>query len=250
MSKSNVAWTKILDGEFGKRLQSEGYADIQASDIKQVTGEEARLMTKFDAREKLPKAIRNTTILPTRNGRYRVIKGDGYQNVKAAPTRQYWPAGAELRRLQTLNFIPQSEGQAITIATTSRLLQDFLEEDELHQTITGRRRSPKFDFTFRAQGGQDIPIEVEGVQVEVDGGFEGDSVHLLEAKMGAWDNFHIRQLYYPYRMWSSQVSKPVRASFLAYVDRTFRLRTYDFNPTNQFQSASVVKAVDYILDDE
>ena len=42
--------------------------------------------------------------------------------------------------------------------------------------------------------------------VKIDGGFEcDDAVVILEAKNVVKEDFHIRQLYYPYRLWKSKV---------------------------------------------
>jgi hypothetical protein len=90
----------------------------------------------------------------------------------------------------------------------------------------------------------------DGVQVEVDSGFEGRAIHLVEAKLGTRTNFHIRQLYYPLRMWSALVPrKPVTAAFLSYSNRCFSLRSFRFEPHDQYHAIVPVAAIDYLLDE-
>ena len=75
-------------------------------------------------------------------------------------------------------------------------------------------------------------IEVKGVQIEVDAGYEGErDVILIEAKIGTRKSFNIRQLYYPYRHFSQIVTtKRIRPIFFEYdVSRaTYTLYEYHF----------------------
>ncbi len=55
-------------------------------------------------------------------------------------------------------------------------------------------------------------FNVQGVQVEVDGGYEGpNSLLILEAKSSTRDTFNIRQLAYPFRHFRTVVQKPIRS---------------------------------------
>lgn len=78
-----------------------------------------------------------------------------------------------------------------------------------------------FDFevdTLRKTKGKSVSINA---QCEIDGGFENEaSVVIMEAKNVVHEDFHVRQLYYPYRLWRSRVKKPIRTCF-------FRILKYD-----------------------
>ena len=60
------------------------------------------------------------------------------------------------------------------------------------------------EFDFRVNTYREIKrdIHVENAQCEIDGGFENsESVVIMETKNVVHEDFHVRQLYYPYRLW-------------------------------------------------
>ena len=135
------------------------------------------------------------------------------------------------------------------MAVATGLLEDFLGESELRLTVRGRLRAPRFEFGFRAQHAQ-LPLVADGVQVEVDSGFEGEGIHLIEAKLGTRSNFHVRQLYYPMRMWDLLVpSKKVSTIFLSWSNRRFSLRRFSFEPLTDYHALASSAAIDYVLDE-
>ncbi len=70
---------------------------------------------------------------------------------------------------------------------------------------------------------QSHQLAVTNAQVEIDAGFESnDCVFLIEAKLEAVDDFIIRQLYYPYRLWQNRVSKPVIPALFTFSNDLFR----------------------------
>ena len=88
------------------------------------------------------------------------------------------------------------------------MLQKFTQDDDITLTIRGRSGTSKFDFDFH--GGERVHrIEVDRAQIEVDAGFEGKNVWLVEAKIGEPEDFLVRQLYYPWRVWRELTTKPV-----------------------------------------
>src|SRR6266851_4538671 len=90
---------------------------------------------------------------------------------------------------------------------------------------------------------------VDGVQMEVDAGFEGEKVVLLEAKFGATDNFLIRQLYYPFRyLLESGVTKHISPMLLVYSNRVYSLYAFEFTDPDSYQSAKLIRRVDYALE--
>lgn len=224
---------------------------VSAERIKAISGREPRLMSKFDTRESRPAALVRATILPITNGKYAILSGDGYADMPRATSVKYWRASPNARALGTLPWDtgPTSESQLLDMANASGLLHDFLGDSSALLTIRGRLRSPAFEFEFETRHGP-VPISVDGVQVEVDSGFEGSAIHLIEAKLGARTNFHIRQLYYPLRMWSTLVPrKRVDALFLTWSNRCFSLRKFRFDPLDRYQALRLTDATDYFLDE-
>lgn len=228
------AWQRLSERlDLTTRLLESGEPIIvTAETIKEITGREPRLMSKFDTRESRPLALAQATILPVTNGTYAILSGDGYADVPPPTAVKHWRSPTQATRLGTLPWKtgPTSESQVLDMAGATGLLHDFLGDPGACLTIRGRLRSPKFKFDFETKHGP-IPLTVDGVQIEVDSGFEGSSIHLIEAKLGARTNFHIRQLYYPLRMWATTLpTKSVSALFLAWSNRCYSLRKFRFDP--------------------
>lgn len=249
-----VAWSAIASEIRLEEWLGSGGPPIEltAQRIKELTGREPRLMTKFDTRESRPSVLRGVTILPLSNGTYALLNGDGYVDVPLANRVRRWPVSAKARQFVTLPWDngPASESQALDMALATGLLEDFL-EDTVRLTIRGRLRSPSFDFWFDSAE-KPVRLTANGVQIEVDAGLEGQQIHLIEAKLGARTNFHNRQLYYPYRMWQKLVpEKSVSTVFLSYSNRCFSLRRFDAiaERVEHYHGFVATKAVDYHFDE-
>ena len=82
-------------------------------------------------------------------------------------------------------------------------------------TIMGRMGTKAFNYHIDQTGGAPYPISVQKAQCEIDGGFEGGTtLALVEAKNKITDDFLIRQLYYPYRLWLGKNKKAYCLRFL------------------------------------
>lgn len=105
-----------------------------------------------------------------------------------------------------------------------------------------------FDFEVNSYTGTPRRVAVEGAQCEIDGDFENDShVIIMEAKNVLHPDFHVRQLYYPYRLWMSRVKKPIRLVFSQYVNQIYRLLEYRFDDPMDYSSIRLVKEACYSL---
>ena len=110
--------------------------------------------------------------------------------------------------------------------------------------------SSEFKFNIHSKSGDQL-IEVNNSQVEIDGGYEGDdSFILIEAKNYIADDFLIRQLYYPYRLWQNKLSKQVRPVFLTYSNGIFDLREYQFTHVEHYNSLSLLNHQKFIIREE
>ena len=251
---TSLAWNTIAEkiNLEAWLASSDSPLELTAQQIKAYTGREPRLMTKFDTRESRPSILQRITILPVTNGTYVLLRGDGYVDVPKANRTQRWSIPPKSKNLVTLPWAqgPASESQALDIALATGLLEDFI-EDKVQLTIRGRLRSPSFDFSFDSHGKR-VALTTSGVQIEVDAGFEGQRIHLIEAKLGSRSNFHNRQLYYPFRMWHTLVpEKQVSTVFLSYSNRGYSLRRFDAKSESfsQYHGLLLTKSVDYLLDE-
>jgi len=252
-SQTSQAWARLAERyRLLERLATGESVKLSADEIKEVGGREPRLMTKFDTRESRPPQLAGATILPLTNGTYVVLPGDGYHDLHDLPATKQWSLPKVAADLRTLPWStgPCSESQALDMALASGILGDFLSDPRVYLTVRGRRRSPKIEFDFRCKAHVERVVS-DGVQIEVDSGLEGEGVHLLEGKLGSRDNFHIRQLYYPLRMWKEQLpEKEVTAVFMTWSNRRFALRRFSFDPLDDYHAIRLAHAVDYVLDED
>lgn len=175
------------------------------------TGEkEVRILCKQDSRESRPDIFKKLGlfILPTKNGEYAIVKGEGYIDIpQIDEVVTVYTSKLEFK-LDTTS-IGDSEMQHLDYAYAASLIRTFTKDPSLVLTIRGRKFTPDFNFKVGKQ-----KIKVSSVQTEVDAGYEGKAqVVLIEAKNFDALNIIIRQLYYPFRQWQSQTSKKVITMF-------------------------------------
>ncbi len=220
---------------------------VTATDIKRITGEEPRLMAKIDRREELPAVLAEAGVflLPVTNGEYVLVRGAGYHDLEPPPE----PPAVFISRLPFPLASAEagaSETQHIDFAFNSGLIERFAGVGNLYLTIRGRKRAPEFDFRV---GGQ--PLRAANVQVEVDAGFEGaDTIVVVEGKIGSPDNFHVRQLYYPYRFWRTLVpDKQIVPVFFTYQTdlRRSTFWEYRFADPDRYDSLELVRAQSFVI---
>ncbi len=252
MASTNESWKKLFDElEIHQIINEQGVFNLTSKKIKSITNKEPRLMCKFDHRESRPKILRqhNYTILSIKNGHYAIFDGDGYADTQTNTiiTPYFSP---KLNRLETIPKVFRSESQVIDAVYASGIFEDFIGEGELPLTIRGRLRSKPFGFSLNTPKGI-LSFDIDGVQVEVDSGYEGERIYLIEAKMGETDNFHMRQLYYPYRMWQEEgISKEIIPIFLYYYDGIVSLTQYEFANDGFYDSYREVKSKQYSFEPE
>lgn len=178
--------------------------------FKSTAQREVRLLCKQDRREDRPDIFvdKGLFILPTKNGTYALIKGEGYVDIPEIEKNTKVYASKLDFELET-SRVGSSEMQHLDFAYASSLLRTFLEDDSLLLTIRGRKQTPKFDFRVNNH-----TLTAESVQTEVDAGYEGrNQVVLIEAKNSKSKNIIIRQLYFPFRQWQMHTKKKVNMLF-------------------------------------
>lgn len=244
-SKNDVAWEQIFDKhQILLKVASKGSVSISSADINKYR--EARLMTKFDHRSQLPGLFsdNNLSILPTSRGTYEIGSFETFYEFNKEEveiTSIDFPTYLESIDYKDIT----SEAAAINCAYVSKILQDFTKEDGLLPTVSGRMSSSLFDFKIKSERGL-FKVKVGNSQIEIDGGYEGDnSLNLIEAKNYISDDFLIRQLYYPYRLWRNKINKRVRPIFLTYSNGIFHLREYEFVDIEHYNSIRLVQYKKY-----
>ncbi len=248
-SKNDIAWEKIFEKyKIINKIFLNGHTIISSAHINEFR--EARLMTKFDHKSQLPKlfAEYNLSILPTSRGGYIIGTFETFSDfntdeIEVTPIK--FPTFLESLDYRDIT----SEATAINCAFISNILHDFTDEKNLLPTVSGRMSSSSFGFEINTAKGL-FKVNVGNSQVEIDGGYEGDySLNLIEAKNYISDDFLVRQLYYPYKLWSGKIQKKVRPIFLTYTNGIFHLREYSFTNINHYNSIVLVKHKKYAVQD-
>lgn len=246
-SKNDLAWEKIFEKhKILDKILKDGHIEITATKINEFR--EARLMTKFDHKSQLPKlfADNKLSILPTSRGGYVIGEFETFcdfntDEIEVSPIE--FPTFLESLDYRDIT----SEATAINCAFVSKILHNFTEEENLLPTVSGRMSSSSFSFGINSTKGL-FNVNVGNSQVEIDGGYEGDSsLNLIEAKNYISDDFLVRQLYYPFKLWSGKIQKQVRPIFLTYSNGVFHLREYEFSNVNHYNSLVLVKHRKYVV---
>ena len=212
---------------------------------------EARLMTKFDHRKNLLEIFSkyNLSILPVTRGRYLISQFEAYKDFEEKKTEIIKvPFPTYIESIDYENIT--SESVALNSAYVSGILSTFIEDEEILPTVSGRMSSDAFDFLIKTHSGTDVRINVNNSQVEIDGGFEGlETLSLIEAKNSLSDDFLIRQLYYPYRLWSKKISKRLKTIFMTYSNGIFTFYEYDFQNPEMYNSLTLIKQKKYSIEE-
>lgn len=250
-TKNNVAWRELFNRyDILNRIDSDGKFIISASQIGEFR--EARLMTKFDHKINLPSLFKenNLAILPISRGdyvisNYKVYKD--FQEINSIITYLNFPGHIESIDISRIT----SEANAINCAYVSGILSDFLEDESLLPTVSGRMSSGNFNFEIlNNKHNNKETINVANSQIEIDGGFEGlENLTLIEAKNSLSDDFLVRQLYYPFRLWEQKINKKVIPLFMTYSNSIFSLYEYKFENPNDYNSIILTKQKNYSFED-
>lgn len=247
MTKNNVAWNRFIR-EKGvlESMYSPGFQYVSAQELNEITGREPRLLAKQDSLSDRPQGFKenNIGIFPVKNGHYILFRDkDSKSYYKFSDSDYSLPLETYQSKVDLLKYDSYpgsqylSESQAIDFAYLSSLLRHFTNEQNLSLAIRGRLFSGKFDFLLPDVNHR---VEVSSVQIEVDAGYESDNcIYLIEAKIGKRDDFHIRQLYYPYLEWSHKSKKKIVPIFFVYTNSRYYL--YEFKFSEKFGDLEVIK---------
>lgn len=252
MSKMSTqeAWTALFNKyDIIDKVNKEGQFKITAKQIKEF--KEPRLMAKFDSSESLPPIFSKNkiNILPDSRSSYLLSDFKLYQDIPELSEHVTKMQKVELPEFESIDIGNiTTEANAINLLSISNILDDFLNQDRNVLTFNGRMGTGEFSYNVNRFRGTPINITVKGAQCEIDGGFENDSsVVIMEAKNVVYPDFHIRQLYYPYRLWGRRVNKPIRLVFSIYSNQIYRLLEYEFTDLLDYSSIKLIQEKNYSL---
>lgn len=162
----------------------------------------------------------------------------------------------EIKKIDFPNYLESidfnnitSESTALNCAYVSGIIEDFVQDEELKPTVSGRMSSLSFDFKINSKKSL-LNINVNNSQIEIDGGYEGiESLSLIEAKNSISKDFLVRQVFYPYKLWENKVSKKVRPLFLTYSNGIFHFKEFLFEDPTHYNSIKLVRERKYTIRD-
>lgn len=251
MGKNDTAWARIFEHyDIVNRIENDGMFRITASQIKEYR--EPRLMAKIDHTINLPKIFRDNrlAILPVSRGDYIISHFNAYHRFEEINNTIISVSLPEYIQSLEYNSI-NSESIALNSASASGVLADFLQDEDLVPTVSGRMGSGRFDFDIANIDNDDkYNVVVNNSQIEIDAAYEGvNSLALFEAKNDISDDFIIRQIYYPYRLWQSKITKPVRPIFLVFSNGIYHLYEYAFEEVGNYNSLVLISQKNYALEE-
>ena len=251
---NSKSWAKIFrDYNVGEHNFDEAPFIITAQMIKracqrfrETNQKEVRILCKQDTRNSRPKVFKDEGLflLPIHNGEYAIVKGEGYVDIPEITSDPVVYHSALDFKLES-SEVGNSEMQHVDFAYASSLVRTFVGDPSLLLTIRGRKYTPQFSLKVGNHH-----IDVNGVQTEVDAGYEGrNQIVLIEAKNTAVSDTIIRQLYYPYRQWKSQTSKDVSLLFFEKDDEEiYNIWQFGFRDEEDYNSIYLIKSGRYIID--
>ena len=218
---------------------------ITPDEIKEITGKEPRLMAKMDSSADVPPIFKTNGyfLLSVGQKGYAIVRGNGFHELEKLDD------GVErfVSRIKfnlTTSGRNTSEMQYLDYCANAGLMEHIAGDGTLYPSIRGREGSGSFSFRVGASN-----IEVQGAQIEVDLGLEGENkIVLLEAKSKTPEDFIIRQLYYPYRRFTNLSSaKEIMPIFFTYDSKegTYNYWIYRFTDVTDYNSIRLVSRHSY-----
>ena len=251
MNKNDDAWEKIFKKyNILSMILTNGIFEISADQIREFR--EPRLMAKFDHKINLPKIFleNNLSILPITRGNYLIANFETYHEFESESNVIY---KAELpdyiQSLDCENIF--SESVALNCAFASGIIANFMEDENILPTITGRMSAGEFNFEINnVKNNEKYIVHVKNPQIEIDAAYEGiKNFAIIEAKRDISEDFLIRQIYYPYRMMYEKITKNIKLIFFVYSNGIYHLYEYKFENPEHYNSLILVKQKNYAVED-
>src|SRR2546429_700780 len=243
-SKNDIAWEMLFERyHILAGIDRSGVYEISSDEINEVR--EARLATNFSHRIQLPKIFKDNhlSIQPNTRGTYLIGRFESYQDILDDPSIPIegvnFPSSIETINPTNL----YSEAAVLLCAYHTGIISHLLNQEVL-LTVFGRMSAKSFGYFIRNnQTGEQHQIRVKGAQLEIDSGFEGESAFaIFEAKNQSVDDFLVRQLYYPYRLWLGRTTKRIVPVFMYYshANSVFSFYVFRFTEEKHYNSIELV----------
>ncbi|MEG4225563.1 translation elongation factor [Microcoleus sp. N9_B2] len=243
------AWETLFETHnILEEVDKNGCFEIESAQINKLR--ESRLMAKFDHSVNLPDIFRENylSILPISRSKYVIGKFGTHFEVKYDPEIEVIPFDfpSEIESIDYTNLY--SESSALHCAFNIGIIDDLLGEKTAY-TVSGRMSTESFNFNIiNSTTNKPYSIKVKNSQCEIDAGFESNNYFvLIEAKNYSIEDFLIRQLYYPYRLWSKKITKKVIPVLMTYSNDVFSFFIYEFSNDENYNSLKMREQKNYTI---
>lgn len=253
-SKIDSAWQKFFDSEgVLAHVKDAGHFDVATSTLKKITGQEPRLLAKWDTSSQVPEVFAKSdlAIFPISKKAYRIAPFSLFHKLEFSKLGKIESLSIPTwaRSLQP-NFAKRSENLVLSACFASGLFQSTLCEDQVHElfpAISGRLSTKSMDFSIsHMKSKEPISLSTGSLQFEIDGSYESSTnLGLIEAKNKYLPDFNIRQLYIPWRYLTDTLGKRIRPFFLMASNEIVYLFEYQFSNPNWLNSIELVSANRY-----
>ena len=252
MTKVSSAWELLNDRlDLESKIAAKQYCRVEASDFHEINVQ-PRLNTKFDTRKDLPDLfkINNWGILPDSRNSYVVGKFDMFEDIELPSDIEKANAREIQPHTKLISLTSQdiySEAAALNLLFSSGGLKSLVGEDPL-PTVSGRMGSGDFEFLINSTepSAASLKLRTSKSTMEIDAGYEtSSSLLLFEAKNNFTDSINIRQLYFPFRKWTDQISKQVRPFLLLKQGDVYFVTEFVFTDPKNY--SSIKKVNDHIF---
>jgi len=247
---NDKAWEKLFEThKILEEVEKKGCFEIESAQINKQR--QSRLMAKFDHSVNLPAIFRDNhlSILPISRSKYVIGKFATHLKVEYDNETELTPFEfpAEIESIDYTNLY--SESSALHCAFNIGIIDDLVGEKTAY-TVSGRMSTESLDFNIinSTMANKPYSIKVENSQCEIDAGFESDNYFvLIEAKKYIIKDFLIRQLYYPYRLWSKKITKKVIPVLMTYSNDIFSFFIYEFSNDKDYNSLQLITQKNYTI---
>lgn len=241
-------WEKVIE-ESKLTLDGTHIYEISSNRVKEITGEEPRLVAKMDTREDLPRLLSSQGyfVLPVSNRKYALVPGDGYHDLEKTDDDPV--SFSPIREVPVTVALKAGESAAIQTALYSGLLEKVVGIKQLRPTLHNDRiRINNTVIRYRNKW----TLNITGAQAEVDAGFE-DHKEFFIFECKNWyhsqlKNFNIRQLFFPFlharnSLVSERSDWKIRCFFLNVEPDTtvYRFWEYEFPIPNDYANLRFVR---------
>ena len=278
--KQDIAWQHLFERfDIAHQIEQNGEFQITSKEINKYVREfyverednapDARNLLKFDFSSDLPEIFKKSvddkifgkqakfTLMPMGHDNYAISDFKSFESLQyeiLEPIRMTFPSwisGIDPSQPDTIN----SEAVAQSVAEMSGMLQYVMDDLDANivATLSGKKGTGLIEFKINHYREKTEHFTINGWQSEIDGVYESPNrVLIVEAKKRRPEDFNIRQLYIPTRIYHDQMmfDKEIYSAYFTYTDNVFSFHVYQFEDINDYNSLRKIREYEFVFEEE